>query len=54
MNTFIARSSLTDGKPRTLQNEYKDILDLGRVFDKNERAQQLVADMQHEVQYATS
>ena len=54
VNTFIARSSLSDGKPRTLQNEYKDILDLGRVFDKNERAQQLVADMQHEVQYATS
>ena len=54
VNTFIARSSLTDGKPRTLKNEYKDILDLGRVFDKNERAQQLVADMQHEVQYATS
>lgn len=54
VNTFIARSSLSDGKPRTLKNEYKDILDLGRVFDKNERAQQLVADMQHEVQYATS
>lgn len=54
VNTFIARSSITDGKPRTLQNEYKDLLDLGRVFDKNERAQQLVADMQHEVQYATS
>ena len=54
MNTFIARSSLSDGKPRTLQNEYKDILDLGKVFDKNERAQQLVADMQHEVQFATS
>ena len=54
VNTFIARSSLTDGKPRTLQNEYKDILDLGRIFDKNERAQQLVADMQHEVQFATS
>ena len=54
VNTFIARSSLSDGKPRTLQNEYKDILDLGRVFDKNERAQQLVADMQHEVQFATS
>lgn len=54
VNTFIARSSLSDGKQRTLQNEYKDILDLGKVFDKNERAQQLVADMQHEVQFATS
>ena len=27
---------------------------MGKVFDKNERAQQLVADMQHEVQFATS
>lgn len=54
VNTFIARSSIGDGKPRTLQNEYKDILDLGKIFDKNERAQRLVADMQHEMQFATS
>ena len=54
VNTFIARSSIITNKKRTLENEYKDILDLGRIFDKNERAQQLVADMQHEVQYATS
>lgn len=54
VNTFIARSSIITNKKRTLENEYKDILDLGRIFDKNERAQQLVADMQHEVQFATS
>ena len=54
VNTFIARSSIIDAKPRTLANEYKDILDLGKIFDKNERAQQLVADMQHEMQFATS
>lgn len=54
VNTFIARSSMIDGRQRTLENEYKDILDLGKIFDKNERAQQLVADMQHEVQFATS
>ena len=52
VNTFIARSSIGDGKPRTLQNEYKDILDLGRIFDKNERAQQLVGQMQQEVNFA--
>ena len=46
VNTFIARSSIITNKKRTLENEYKDILDLGRIFDKNERAQQLVADMQ--------
>lgn len=54
VNTFIARSSIITNKKRTLENEYKDILDLGRIFDKNERAQQLVADMQYEVQFATS
>lgn len=54
VNTFIARSSIGDGKPRTLQNEYKDILDLGKIFDKNERAQQLVGQMQQEVNFAIS
>lgn len=54
VNTFIARSSMISNTGRTLQNEYKDILDLGKIFDKNEKAQQLVADMQHEVQFATS
>lgn len=54
VNTFIARSSIITNKKRTLENEYKDILDLGKIFDKNERAQQLVADMQHEMQFATS
>ena len=54
VNTFIARSSIITNKKRTLENEYKDILDLGKIFDKNERAQQLVADMKHEMQFATS
>lgn len=54
VNTFIARSSIITNKKRTLENEYKDILDLGKIFDKNERAQQLVADMKHEMQFAKS
>ena len=54
VNTFIARSSMIDGRPRTLENEYKDILDLGKIFDKNERAQQLVGQMQQEVNFAIS
>ena len=36
VNTFIARSSMIDERPRTLENEYKDILDLGKIFDKKE------------------
>ena len=54
VNTFIARSSMIDAKPRTLANEYKDILDLGKIFDKNEMAQQLVGQMQQEVNFAIS
>lgn len=54
VKTFIARSSMIDNKGRTLQNEYKDILDLGKIFDKNERAQELVGQMQQEVNFATS
>ena len=54
VNTFISRSSMIDAKPRTLANEYKDILDLGKIFDKNERAQQLVGQMQQEVNFAIS
>ena len=54
VNTFIARSSMIDGRPRTLENEYKDILDLGKIFDKNEKAQQLVGQMQQEVNFAIS
>lgn len=54
VNTFIARSSMIDAKPRTLANEYKDILDLGKIFDKNERAQQRVGQMQQEVNFAIS
>lgn len=54
VNTFIARSSMITNKERTLANEYKDILDLGKIFDKNERAQQLVGQMQQEVNFAIS
>ena len=54
VNTFIARSSIIGSNKRTLKNEYQDILDLGKIFDKNERAQQLVGQMQQEVQFATS
>ena len=54
VNTFIARSSMISNTGRTLQNEYKDILDLGKIFDKNERAEQIVSEMQQEVNFAIS
>ena len=54
VNTFIARSSMISNTGRTLENEYKDILDLGKIFDKNERAEQIVSEMQQEVNFAIS
>lgn len=53
INTYIAENTTIKGQPRTLQKEYQDILNLGKIFDKNERAQQLVGQMQQEVDYAT-
>ena len=54
INTYIAENTTIKGQPRTLQKEYQDILNLGKIFDKNERAQQLVGQMQQEVNFAIS
>lgn len=54
VNTFIARSSMIGSKERTVQNEYQDILDLGKIFDKNKKAQEIVGAMQQEIQFAVN
>lgn len=54
INTYIAENTTIKGQPRTLQKEYQDILNLGKIFDKNEKAQQLVGQMQQEVNFAIS
>lgn len=38
--------------PRTLDEEYQDILNMGAIFDKRDKAEELVNQMKDEVEYA--
>lgn len=52
IHTYIApSSSYGKGRKQNLQNEFNDILNLGKIFDKQERAQQLVDQMQQEIAF---
>lgn len=53
VNTFIASNSVPSQRFKTLQNEYNDILNLGKVFDKNKKAESIVNNMQQEINYVT-
>lgn len=43
--TYMNSNTRPGGHPRTLENEYTDILNLGRIFDVEEKAQELVDEM---------
>lgn len=43
--TYINSNTRSGGRPRTLENEYTDILNLGRIFNVEDRAEALVEDM---------
>ena len=43
--TYINTNTRGGGRPRTLENEYTDILNLGRIFDVEDRAETLVEEM---------
>ncbi len=51
INTYIAGNSVPSKTRRTLAREYQDIIDLGYIFNKSVRAQQLVAQMQAEIAF---
>ena len=48
VGTYI-NSNTARGGSRTLENEYTDILNIGRIFDVEEKAQALVDEMQAQV-----
>ncbi len=54
VNSFIASNSVAAKREKTLQNEYNDILNLGKIFDKQQRAEEIVNAMRKEIAYATS
>ncbi len=49
VGTYIALNSNDVSEQRTLENEYIDILNIGKIFDVEEKAEALVAEMKAEV-----
>lgn len=47
--TYMNSNTRPGGHPRTLENEYTDILNLGTIFAVEDRAQMLVAEMKSEI-----
>ncbi len=53
IGTYIALNSNDVSENRTLENEYEDILNIGRIFDVEEKAEELVNEMKDEVARVT-
>lgn len=51
VNTYIAESSGPTHTRHTLEEEYNYILDLGKIFDRNEKAQKIVKKIQDEIYF---
>ena len=49
VHTYIAPSSARGNKTKTIAQEYQDIRNLGRIFGREERAEELVGAMQNEI-----
>jgi iron complex transport system substrate-binding protein len=48
-NTYINSNTRAGGLPRTLENEYIDILNIGRIFNVEAKAEALVSEMKKEI-----
>lgn len=48
-NTYISTNTRRGGHNRTLENEYTDLLNIGKIFNVEEKAQALVDEMKAEV-----
>ena len=51
-NTYINTNTRAGGYDRTLEHEYTDILNIGKIFDVEEKAQALVDEMKQEIEDA--
>lgn len=52
--TYINSNTRGGGRPRTLENEYTDILNLGRIFAVEDKAEALVEEMRSSVEATLS
>lgn len=53
VHTYIAASSVPNQPKKSVEEEYQDILNLGRIFDRSERAEAIVREMRQEIAFAT-
>ena len=51
VHTYIAPSSARGNRNKTIAQEYQDIRNLGRIFGREERADALVGEMEHEIAF---
>lgn len=51
VDTYIAPSSVSGSKTRTLSNEIQDILNLGKILGREEKAREIVGQMQQEIDF---
>lgn len=54
VGTYIALNSNNVSEYRTLENEYTDILNIGRIFDVEDRANEIVGELKAEVERVVS
>ena len=53
IHTYIAPASVSGATQKTLTTEWQDILNMGRIFDRQSRAEEIVAEMQREISFVT-
>lgn len=49
VNTYINTNTRSGGHSRTLENEYTDIINLGKIFNVEDKAEKLVNEMKKEI-----
>ena len=54
VGTYMALNSNNVSENRTLENEYTDILNVGKIFDVEDRAEKIVNELKAEVERVTS
>ena len=48
-NTYISTNTRAGGHDRTLENEYTDLINIGRIFNVEDKAQAIVDEMKNEI-----
>jgi len=51
INTYMARSSMRSNVARKIEDEYQYIYDIGRIFGKEQRALELIEQMNKKIEY---